>query len=160
MMRDLRCDDAMFFFLVLTFFFSSRFFFGNFLTLDCGWTLDLFFFFSLPKKKKEKEEQKSRDFFISSSTQERERELDTAKEEAPTLGRAVYVVYVVEEEGWEGRREQRSDETSRWHRAREICTTKTNDEDDDDADEFLPVRFHHLETPRGWELRRSSNGEV
>ena len=62
--------------------------------------------------------------------------------------------------GWERRREQRSDETSRWHRAREICTTKTNDDDDDDADEFLPVRFHHLETPRGWELRRSSNGEV
>ena len=67
----MRCDDAMFFFSCFDFFFLLPFFFGggNFLTLDCGWTLDLFFFFSLPKKK-EKEEQKSRDFFII--TQERE----------------------------------------------------------------------------------------
>ena len=158
MMRDLRCDDAMFFFLVLTFFFSSSrfffFFFWEFLL-----TLDFSFF--LCRRKRRKRKSKSRATFSLVVDPERERELDTAKEEAPTLGRAVYVVYVVEEEGWEGRREQRSDETSRWHRAREICTTKTNDDDDDDdADEFLPVRFHHLETPRGWELRRSSNGEV
>ena len=122
------------------------------------WTFSSFF---LCRRKRRKRKSKSRATFSLVLVPKRERELDTAKEEAPTLGRAVYVVYVVEAEGWEGRREQRSDETSRWHRAREICTTKTNDDDDDDdADEFLPVRFHHLETPRGWELRRSSNGEV
>ena len=123
-------------------FFFLLFFWGEF--LDFGpFAFCLFFFFC--REKEEEEEQKSRDFLIT------QRELDTTKE-APALGRAVfYVVYVVE-----GARREHADETSRWC-AGEICPTKTND---DDADEFLPVRFHHLETPRGWELRRSSNGEV
>ena len=91
MMRDamffFSCFD--FFFLLPLFFFFLEFLFDFGLWLKGRWIFLLLFF--VAEKRRKKEEQKSRDFFVI-ITQERERELDTAKEEAPTLGRAVYVV--------------------------------------------------------------------